>query len=397
MQCPKCGSNRYFRNGKRYYKVGTKQRFKCFDCRYEKEVVQDEVLVENVRLAKQKQRYQDLNRIERKSFREHARVENAVEQYSRQLVTLFEKQRLHKPGIIKRTKNEAVGVIQFSDVHFNELINLKDNKYDFTVASKRTKYFIDKATQYFKIHEITNVLVALTGDLMNSDRRLDEMLNQATNRSQATFLAVDILSQALQSLTSNFNVTIGCVTGNEGRVHKEPGWSPVVATDNYDFTIFNILKYLYKDTKTIFIEGDPTELVVNVAGQNLLLIHGNGSVRHASLDKSINQIIGRYSMKGVGIDYIIMGHIHSAAVGDNYSRSSSMAGANDYSDKGLNLSGRASQNCYIFYENGNRDGIKIDLQNVPNDMYNIDESLVAYNTKSAGKNKGKTTIVEIVI
>ena len=397
MHCPHCGGILY-KAGKRTYTDGrTVQRMRCKDCGKKRQYEVDDVLTENVRLAKQKQRYQDINRIERKSFREFARIENAVEAYSEQLVTLFERQRLHKPGIIEGTNNEAAGVIQFSDVHFNELIDLKDNKYDFTIASKRTKHFVEQTKKYFLINGITNVLVALTGDLMNSDRRLDEMLNQATNRSQATFLAVDILSQALQELMDNFNVSVACVTGNEGRVHKEPGWSPVIATDNYDFTIFNILKYLYKDSKISFVEGDPTELVVNVAGQNLLLLHGNGAVRHASLDKSINQIIGRYSMKGVNIDYIIMGHVHSASVGDNYSRSSSMAGTNDYSDKGLNLAGRASQNCYIFYENGNRDGIKIDLQNVSEEMYDIDKSLVAYNTKSATKNKGKTTIFEIVI
>ena len=71
----------------------------------------------------------------------------------------------------------------------------------------------------------------------------------------------------------------------------------------------------------------------------------------------------RYKARGTNVDYVIFGHIHSARVGDTFSRSSSMVGANDYSEKALNLAGRASQNCYIFYENGNRDGIKIDLQN----------------------------------
>ena len=171
-----------------------------------------------------------------------------------------------------------------------------------------------------------------------------------------------------------------------------------MATDNYDFTIFNILKYVLKDSIINFVEGDPTELVVKVAGQNLLLMHGNCSIRHAALEKSINQVIGRYSMKGVTVDYVIMGHVHSASIGDNYSRSASLAGANDYSDKGLNLSSRASQNCYIFYEDGNRDGIKIDLQNTPIDSgYDIDKSLAAYNAKSANKGKAHAVIMEIVI
>ena len=74
-----------------------------------------------------------------------------------------------------------------------------------------------------------------------------------------------------------------------------------------------------------------------------------------------------------------------------------MVGANDYSEKALNLNGRASQNCYIFYSNGNRDGIKVDLQNIKDEGYDIDKSLEAYNAKSSEKRKKKTTIFEVVV
>ena len=73
-----------------------------------------------------------------------------------------------------------------------------------------------------------------------------------------------------------------------------------------------------------------------------------------------------------------------------------MVAANDYSEKALNLSGRASQNCYIFYDNGNRDGIKIDLQN-HTEGYNIEESLESYNAKSHDKIQRGTTIFKVVV
>ena len=281
-------------------------------------------------------------------------------------------------------------------MHFNELVNLENNKYDFNVASARTRYFVNKAKEYFKTANVTNVVVAFTGDLMNSDRRLDELLNQATNRANATFLAVDILQQAIIDLGNDYNVTVASIVGNEGRANQEMGWSDVVASDNYDYTIFQCLRYLFRESSVKFILGDPSELVINVAGQNLLLMHGHGSFR-GKLDTSVNQIAGRYSLKGIKIDYVIFGHVHSARVGDNFGRSSPMVGANDYSEKALNLNGRASQNCYIFYDNGNRDGVKVDLQNVKEDGYNIDKSLEAYNAKSAKKRKRKKTIFEVVV
>ena len=44
-----------------------------------------ETLQFNVRLAKARQAQADINRIERKAFREHARIENAVAAYTREL------------------------------------------------------------------------------------------------------------------------------------------------------------------------------------------------------------------------------------------------------------------------------------------------------------------------
>ena len=395
--CPNCYHIGMVKEG---FARDGKQRWGCKSCRIKTVFpicdADHDIIRENVRLSKQKQKAQDKNRIFNKSFREHARIENAVEEYSKELKTLFENNKLNTTINTFKVNNKAVGVIQFSDVHFNELVELENNRYDFQVASSRVRYFVNKSRLYFKTSNITNVVIALTGDLMNSDRRLDELLNQATNRAKATFLGVDILQQAILDLNEDFNVTVASVVGNEGRANKELGWSNVIATDNYDYTIFQCLRYLFRKNSVKFVHGDPSELVLNVAGQNLLMMHGHGSLR-GKLDTSVNQIAGRYSLKGIKIDYVIFGHVHSARVGDNFGRSSSMVGANDYSEKALNLNGRASQNCYIFYKNGNRDGIKVDLQHADFEGYDINESLEAYNAKSTEKRKKKKTIFEVVV
>ena len=398
ISCPSCGSGDLIRHGKNDT-VNAKVRWKCKNCAYKTVspvLGEPDIIKEGVKLAKQKQAHQDTNRIERKTFREYARLDNAVNVLSQRLLEVLRENKFHK--VIKRhpKKGNAVGVVHLSDLHFNELVELPNNKYDFEVASKRIKRHIEAAKTYFSTQRISNVIVALTGDLINSDRRLDELLSNATNRAQAVFIAVDILQQAIIDLNRSFNITVACVSGNEGRVQKEYGWTDVLATDNYDFTIFNMLRALFMGSKVHFVADDPMEVVLKVAGQNLLLLHGHGSItsRHES---SINQIKGRYASRGINIDYVISGHIHSARIGDGYARSSSLVGANDYSEKALNLSGRASQNLYIFYENGNRDGIKVDLQNVDNGGYNIHKSLEAYNPKSLEKLTPKKTILEIKI
>ena len=396
LVCPNCFSSQLTKQG--WEK--DRQRYGCKKCRhktiYPLQPDDVEIIQSNVKLAKQKQSIQDLNRIERKTFREYARVENAVAEYTKNLKEIFDKYKLNKLTKSHKQSTKAVGVIQFSDVHFNELVDLEHNKYDFTIASKRCKSFVKRAIMYFKSQSITNVLLVQSGDLLNSDRRLDELLSMATNRAKATFLAVDIFQQVILELNEHFNVSVASVTGNESRVKDNWGWSTMLASDNYDYTIFQTLRYIFKNSKINFIDGDPTEVVVEVAGQNLLILHGNGSIK-GGLDKSVTQLMGRYKARGIDVDYVIFGHVHSARVGDNFSRSSSMVGANDYSEKALNLAGRASQNCYIFYDNGNRDGVKIDLQNYDEDMYEIDKSLEAYNAKSHDKISSGTTIFKVVV
>ena len=398
ITCPKCGSGNLIKNGLNDA-IKPKLRWKCNDCNYKTVspvLGEPDMVRESVKLAKQKQSFQDRNRIERKTFREYARLDNAVTTLSSKILEVLRQNKFHKYVKTHPKKGKAVGVVHFSDLHFNELVSLPNNKFDFKVASKRIKRHIQAAKSYFSTQHITNVVVALTGDLINSDRRLDELLTNSTNRAQAVFIATDILQQAIIDLNQSYNVTVACVSGNEARVHKEYGWADILATDNYDFTIFNMLRALFMKTKIEFVSGDPMEIVLNVAGQNLLLLHGHGSIT-AKHESSVNQIKGRYASRGINIDYVISGHIHSARIGDTYARSSSLVGANDYSEKALNLSGRASQNLYVFYNNGNRDGIKVDLQNVDNKGYNIEKSIKAYNPKSSEKLIPKSTILEIKI
>ena len=354
----------------------------------EEEQTNDEL----VRLSRTEQKLRDNRRINRKKLRENYRIFNAVEEYNEELISLLKKQTFSNSEISEADESCAVGVIHISDVHFNELVDISNNKYDFNIASKRFKLFAKKIKRYFK--GINSVFVAFTGDLMNSDRRLDELLNNAVNRSNASFLAVEILGQFLNDLKQDFNITCGYVSGNESRMSKDVGWSKAMASDNYDATIYNLLKYLHDDIN--FLENDgKNEFVVNINGLNFLLLHGHGAVK-SNIHKSVEQINGRYSAKGIIIDYVIFGHLHSAYIGDRFARCSSMVGANDYSESCLNLTGRASQNLYIV-EGGKIDGIKVDLQITEGEQYDISDKLESYNAKSIEKGRKKETVFRVVV
>ena len=358
-----------------------------------------EIVEYNVKLAKQKQKLSDLNRIQNKSFREHARLENALVEYNQEIIKLLKKESLSiNEGLDlhiskKNTKDKAALVVQIADTHFNELVDLEHNQYDFKIASKRLQKFAYYIKRYAKLYDINNILIAITGDLINSDRRLDEKLSMATNRAKATFLGVHLLQNFIIDLNQIATISVACVTGNESRVNEELGWVDIVASDNYDFTIFEMLRLLLP--KIHFIRGNALELIVEIGGQNILLIHGHQLGKMNT--SKISSVVAKYSRKGVKIDFMICGHLHETMITDMFARSSSLVGANAYSENALNLSSRAAQNIYIMTEDGRHD-VRIDLQNVDKFKgYDIKEELCAYNAKSAKKMHKKQTIFKIII
>jgi len=357
-------------------------------------LIADKDIVEyNIRLAKQKQKFQDLNRIERKAFREDSRQENALIEYNTEIIKLLKRESLNTKLSKKKHNTESVIVIQLADLHLNELVELESNKYDFDIASKRLQKYAYKVKEYIKFHKANKVLIAITGDLINSDRRLDEKLSMATNRAKSTFLGVHLLKYFILDIKEIAEVQVCCVTGNESRVNFELGWVDMVASDNYDFTIFEMLRLLLPDIN--FLRGDALELVVEINGKNMLVIHGHQLGRMTSNDTG--KVIAKYSARGVIIDLIICGHLHETMIRDNICRSASLVGSNAYSENALNLSGTAAQNIYCFTDDGRHD-VRIDLQETKGwDGYNIKEELFAYNAKSAQKTHKKETIFKIII
>ena len=357
------------------------------------EIADKEVIEENLKLAKRSQKQADLNRIKNKAFREHARLENALVEYNKALIDLLKSESLKTTIKQHKSKGKQAIIVQIADHHYNELVNLKHNKYDFDVASKRLQKFAHYIKEYASFYNVSEIFIAITGDLLNSDRRLDELVNASSNRSKATFLAVHLLKHFILDLNSIANVSVGCVSGNESRVNKDLGWLDQIATDNYDFVIFEMLRLLLPDIN--FITSGALELVVEVNGHKCLLIHGH-QLGNMQSDK-IAKVMSKYARNGIILDFIMCGHLHETKITDMFARSSSLVGANAYSENALLLSSRAAQNIYIMKDNERHD-IRIDLQHTKGFKgYAINKELSAYNAKSLDKTHKKQTVFKIVI
>lgn len=349
----------------------------------------------NIKLHRENQRLKDLRRIENNDLRNKERYENALIELNTELINLLQKNDLSKFTKLHDVKSNSAnyGVIHLTDLHFNELIDSVsiDNKYDFTIASKRLHKLAQQAKKLFNAYNIKTIVLADTGDFLNSDRRLDEKLSMATNRTQATLLACYLLEQFILDLNKSFNVNITYVVGNESRVNEDYGFSEIIASDSYDTMIHSILKIMFKNCKGIkFLDSGPIETVVSLGQDNdvfnILLLHGD-KISHTNLERSIYSKIAKYSHKKIVIDYVLFGHLHETRIADYYARGASLAGGNAYSEEGLNLISKASQNIFIIQPK-TKDiiGCKIDLQNVDDIQgYSVINALEAYNAKSVTK------------
>jgi len=355
-------------------------------------IADKEIIQHNILLQKRSQKQADLNRIKNKAFREHSRLENALVEYNIALIDLLKTESLKTTIKQHTSKSKQAIIVQIADTHFNELVDLKNNKYDFEVASKRMQKFAHHIKEYAKFYNVNEIFIAITGDLLNSDRRLDEKLAMSTNRAKATFLGVHLLKHFILDLNSVANISVGCVSGNESRAY-ELGWVDIVATDNYDFTIFEVLRLLLPDIN--FITSGGLELVVEVNGHNCLLIHGH-QLKNMQSDK-IAKVMSKYARNGIILDFMMCGHLHETKITDLFARSSSLVGANAYSENALLLSSRAAQNIYIMKDKERHD-IRIDLQHTKGfNGYPINKELSSYNAKSLDKTLKKQTVFKIVI
>jgi predicted phosphodiesterase len=357
-----------------------------------------ELLGFNVRLAKQRQGLLDVQRIERKAFREHARIDNAVAAYTKELAALLRQRGFsrHRPRPLPVSNGEAVLIVQLSDLHFNERVELPCNRYDFSVASARLAKLAARVKQLGQCFAVQKVVIACLGDFLNSDRRLDELLSNATNRSQATLLAADILRAFLLDLHSVFPLEVYGITGNESRVTAELGWSDALATDSYDLMIYAILQRTLAAVEGISFRGFRAhELLFQVLGRTFLCLHGHQV--GANVQKSVQEIIGRHAAQGVTVDYTLFGHLHATAIGDYHARNASLVGSNAYSEAGLNYCSKAAQNLHLVTASG-IDGMKVDLQDTSGIRpYRLVEEWQAYASKSEQKLHQGAVVFQVVV
>jgi hypothetical protein len=253
-------------------------------------------------------------------------------------------------------------VVQLADLHLNEEIlsidNVKNQIYNFEVAEKRLTWFLTEIIKIVRAYDINEVYICNTGDMLNSSKKLTELVTNIHPTGLAIMKVVEMIQSFIIKLSQFTFVTYQTVVGNEcrfdNRYDQSNYYDRHFMYNNYDYVIHSILQNYFKeyDRKdnriTIAEQKDYKEHMFTVRNQNILMKHGED----LSSKAKIKDCITKYGLEGIKLSLIISGHIHSPVVNDDtvFTRSASLPGGNSYSSKQLNCYGGAGQLMFIVNE-----------------------------------------------
>lgn len=291
----------------------------------------------------------DIGRIQRKDKRSEDRASNLLRVLMSDVLD-----ELSKPfpdSDIPSPKQEVgstVGLIQISDTHFGENVILPYNYFDLITAQERLYSHVYRSARLFKNQGIKDVVVVFSGDLINSDRRYDELLTNTPNRASSLVGFFRWAQVALKGLAKDFNIVdVHSVVGNESRINLDLSTIPSLATNNFDYILHEMLHAsLPHLVKNPIREDEASEKVIEVLGHKILITHG---INFRADD--VFNVVPRYAREvHKDIDFTLCGHIHEAIITGDVGRSGGLAGGNDYSRSLKIFNTKAQQNCYIITE-----------------------------------------------
>jgi hypothetical protein len=310
------------------------------------------------------QKLRDTQRIERREFREEARALNSRNGLLETLIDLMTNlhKRVPKKRLVKATGGTLV--LQFSDLHFGETVELPNNIVNTNIISARLYEFVHRAIAIGKAFNVRRCVVALTGDIVNSDRRTSELMSNEFNRAHAIMNAFEVLSQAIDVVDSEVPVTnVVSVIGNESRIDKDFAFETRCLTNNFDYILHEMLRAYFGEIKCSEW-GNPVERLLSIDGILMMLSHGITKCKASPANQ-----LSYYRAKYGRVDYLIEGHLHEALGAPGFARSGSVIGGNGYSELGLGIpTSTPSQSCHVI-DDMKVFSFPIDLTSVCGDVF----------------------------
>lgn len=245
----------------------------------------------------------------------------------------------------------GVPVAILSDLHYGEVVSLNQmggtNQYNIDIAEKRLEDWTNSLIDLCFKHETwkgkyPGLVLCLGGDMISGDIHNELKETNSLPTLATTLRLAGVLKASILKLADAFGVVmVPCVTGNHGRMTHKPQAKDYNEL-NYETLLYLTLESSLKNDKRInFIFPNDTLVHFSIYGFNYALTHGNllgvkggdgiiGPI--GPITRGVHKLVASESSKPNSnhVDYVIMGHWHTAMRTRNIFVNGSLKGYDEY-------------------------------------------------------------------
>lgn len=253
----------------------------------------------------------------------------------------------------QHAKAGEIPILSLFDLQWGEVVDLDKmdglNSYNADIAANRLARYFNKAIDLCTGAHWASKLPApkaylvLGGDLVSGSIH-DELVK--TNDRSPIEAVRDLVSNLIGGI-ERFAASMKCpieiisLPGNHGRITQKRE-SKRYVVDSYDTLVAWLLELHFNKPGSKIIVTAPAsgDAVVSIYGRNVLLSHGDrlgvrggdgGAGVAAPAARGMRKMVAEYAARGILIDVVIIGHLHSSLILEDGFVSGTMVGPSEYS------------------------------------------------------------------
>lgn len=197
-------------------------------------------------------------------------------------------------------------VVSLSDLHIGALASNDINTYNFEIAQKRMKEYLDKVVHECKVNNVSEVYLMNLGDVIEHPYMHNLAYNCEFNLAEQIVMASDVIIKFAVGLSEVAHVTVAGIAGNHDRLNENKN-------DNLDgdHAVKGVNKALQsfidnaKPERITYEQANDYDHHITMNGINIKFVHGD-------LDNitDANLVAKHSSLDGINYTMVVMGHYH---------------------------------------------------------------------------------------
>jgi DNA repair exonuclease SbcCD nuclease subunit len=278
----------------------------------------------------------------------------------------------------KSAEAEMAAVLQLSDWHIGEQISARETGgfglYNWNIAQERANYIATKFLNWLEAHrtsfKIPKVYIFGQADWVSGDIHKELLVTNEFPLPEQAVRSGQLLAQIIARIAPHAPElhVVAIEPDNHGRLQPKPQFKQKAA-NNMSFVTYAMAEALLKNHGNInWINNHRIRELVNVAGQNFLVEHGDvikswqgipymGMMRQAAKEasKHMRAILEQQRRElsrmhnEYGFDYVALAHFHVPNVIDNQILvNGSLSGTSEF-DEGVGRYAKPSQVSFLVH------------------------------------------------